>query len=280
MVLALLWLMVAGASAEALSKCSDDEAHLKSFQIAVSPDPPIPGQKTVVEVSGTLDKVVRAGTMSLSLQVGPIKLASQVPFALNPGVPTKDIKIKIGPFTYPKLLVPFINLVEGRFSIVDEQQDMIACIGLQLPISSVADTSSTHLDPQLHEMWPSKCGDNSSDHFKNLIVAIEHIPMKGNQLMVNVAGDLDETITAGVFSANVDLVVTQLSLNIPYSVSPGLAPQHYTASVGPVDIPKTLRIPNIRGTMKAVDTNGEEIFFCSDFDIPASEALPSAVLIV
>lgn len=270
MALVLASIMVVGVSAQGVSKCSGDEAHLKGFELSISPDPPIPGQKTTIEFSGTLDKVVQAGTVNLNIQAGPIKIGGESPFALNPGIPTKEFKFRIGPFTYPNVPVPFIKTVTAHVEIKDEQREMVACFALNLPTSSLASSSPGPLDSKADVARPATCGTKSSDHFRNANVTTDSaVPKTGHQVTAYFAGDLDESVTAGMITTTINLAIAQVSLDIPFSVSPAFTAQHYALSVGPFKLPWIPLISSIRGNVKAVDEKNEELF-CGDFNAPLS----------
>jgi hypothetical protein len=238
------------------------------------------GQETTVEFSGTPDRAVSSGTVSLHIQAGPIKIAGDAPFALSPSVPASDIKVKLGPFVYPNVPVPIIKTVGGRVEIKDDQGEILACFAMQLPTSSLAGHTPALPDSRVDASWPSKCGSAASDHIKNLNVTSDPVVIKKGQSFTGyTAGDLDETVASGKITATINIVIAQLSLDIPFSITPAFTAQHYSLAVGPVKLPWIPLIPSVKGNLKAVDEKNEELF-CHDFNMPVSELAADAAVVV
>merc|ERR1711879_942275 len=105
------------------------------------------------------------------------------------------------------------------------------------------------------------------------------VPKTGQRLTVYAAGDLDEAVTAGVITTTINLAIAQVSLSVPFSVSPAFTAQHYALSVGLFKLPWIPLIPQVRGNVKAVDEKNEELF-CGDFNMPLMELGTETPLVV
>lgn len=121
------------------------------------------------------------------------------------------------------------------------------------------------------------CG-GAHDHMKNMKVTLSPDPIqKGKPFTVDVAGDLDEDITAG--SVNVDLHITALGVIkssvkqvVPFTQTPGLPKGSFKLSIGPSTIPNVPGSVLVQGKVHLVDGKGEAVF-CLDLNIHEGAAM-------
>merc|ERR1712093_119585 len=99
-------------------------------------------------------------------------------------------------------------------------------------------------------------------------------PKKGEDVTITFTGDLDETITSGVVELDINLVIVNLSMKIPFkSLSQGVpATSGIKAVIGPFTLPNIPLIPNVKGTVKVSEQNGEEVT-CTNFNMPIGDAV-------
>jgi len=98
-------------------------------------------------------------------------------------------------------------------------------------------------------------------------------PKKGDAITVTFSGDLDEGITGGEVDFDVNFVLASLSMKIPFkqgSTTP--ATSGIKAVIGPFTLPDIPLIPNVKGTVKVSEQNGEEVL-CANFNLPVAEAI-------
>lgn len=255
---------VATAASQAVTSCNTADAHFKNMNVVVTPDPPVLGEDVTFVVSGALDKQVTAGSMTLSIKAGPINFPITIPFKNNKpssNFEAGDGTFTLGPFTYPNINVPLIKNSKGKFELVDQDSEQVACAEWILPAYS--ETAPTFQDAPLVD-----CSDPSSAHFTIDTLDVEPPTIsKGKPFTVRTAGTLDEDITAGSFDFNVDVSLFKLGISSPFSMSSSIAASDMDISVGPITLPNIPLLPHAKGGVHVKEQNSEEVT-CINFNMP------------
>lgn len=257
----------AGAVAQSFISCNTDDAHMKNFEITVSPDPPVLGEDVTIVVKGALDKQITAGSATVSIKAGPINFPLTVPFtrnAVDPGafVAGVDSTMTLGPFKYPNIKVPLIKTTNGKVEVVDQDGEQVGCASFSLPAYSAEAPASDLGDAPFVDC------SSAGAHVGNVVLDVEPPTIKkGVPFTVQGSGDLDEDLTSGVADINVDVSLFKLGLTVPFSTSNPANAGHADWTVGPIKMPSIPLIPNAKGSFKISDDKSEEVI-CYNFNVP------------
>lgn len=270
--------LVAGASAEwTFQNCGDETAHLKNFESIVSPDPPVPGKPVTMTFRGGLDEDLSKGSILVTAGAGPITIPTMtIPFEVTPKILAAggDVHVQVGPFEYPNVHVPIIPSVTAHVEMHDGVDETVFCVDANLP---AATKQSNFLEASVGtETDPFQSCSSSDAHIRNIVVDVDPPqPKKGESFTVAVQGDLDEELTSGIVEVDVNVVLFTLKLRIPYDLLDGRTIPAVTgvkAKVGPILLPDIPLIPNVKGSVRVTEQNGEEVA-CVQFDTPVAESV-------
>jgi len=264
--------LVAGATAGSINNCADSTAHMKSFEATISPDPPVKGQDVTMTFKGAMDEDTDSGTLIVDVSAGPISIPSmKIPYSISPTVPHGgEVNLQVGPFEYPSISVPLISSIKSHMEMHDANDEMVMCVDTTLPAAQEA----AFLQAPVKGTPPFTPCTGSSPHFKNAVIDVNPAqPQKGKDVTMTFTGDLDESISSGVVELDINLVIFTLSLKIPFQMGHGVsATDGIKAVIGPFTLPNIPLIPNVKGTVKVSEQNGEEVT-CTNFNMPIADAI-------
>merc|ERR1712048_100832 len=178
---------------------------------------------------------------------GPIKIPQmKIPFDITPVIPHGgEVNFQVGPFQYPDLSVPLLSSI------------------------------TSHMEAHAKAAPPIVSCSGSDAHFKNAVIDVSPAqPKKGSDVTITFSGDLDEAVSAGEIELDINLVITTLSLKIPFTNLGTATPatSGIKAVIGPFTLPDIPLIPNVKGTVKVSEQNGEEVL-CENFNMPIADAV-------
>lgn len=261
-----------GVDAGSITNCADSSAHLKNFEATISPDPPVKGQDVTMTFKGAMDEDTDKGTVIIGASAGPIKIPQmKIPFDITPVIPHGgEVNFQVGPFQYPDLSVPLLSSITSHMEVHDKADEMVLCVDTTLPAAQEA----TFLQASAKAAPIVSCS-GSDAHFKNAVIDVSPAqPKKGSDVTITFSGDLDEDVSAGEIELDINLVVATLSLKIPFTNLGTATPatSGIKAVVGPFTLPDIPLIPNVKGTVKVSEQNGEELL-CENFNMPIADAV-------
>jgi hypothetical protein len=264
---------IAGATAGSINNCADSSAHLKSFEATISPDPPVKGQDVTMTFKGSMDEDTDKGTVIISAAAGPISIPSmKIPFDISPTIPHGgEVNLQVGPFQYPDISVPLLSSITSHMEMHDKNDEMVMCVDTTLPAAQEA----TFLQAPVKASPPFVSCAGSGAHIKNGGVDVSPAqPQKGKDVTITFTGDLDETISSGVVELDINLVIFTLSMKIPFKLAEQGVPatNSVKAVIGPFTLPNIPLIPNVKGSVKVSEQNGEEVT-CTNFNMPIADAI-------
>jgi hypothetical protein len=246
---------------------------LKGFEVTVSPDPPVKGQDVTMTFKGSMDEDTDKGVVVVSASAGPISIPSmKIPFEISPVIPHGgEFNLQVGPFEYPAISVPLISTIGSHLEVHDKNDEMVMCVDAALPAAQEA----TFLQSAPKATPPFESCSGPDAHFGNAVVDVTPAqPQKGDAVTITFSGDLDEAVSAGAVELNINLVLFTLSMNIPFQSLGGGVPatSGIQAIIGPFTLPDIPLIPNVQGTVKVTEQNGEEVI-CTNFNMPIASAV-------
>merc|ERR1712098_211536 len=154
----------------------------------------------------------------------------------------------------------------------DEADEMVMCVDTTLPAAQEAKS----LRAPVKATPPIVSCSGADAHFKNAVIDVSPAqPKKGDAVTITFSGDLDEAVSAGEVELSIDLVIASLSMKIPFK---NLGTQTIPATsgikavIGPFTLPNIPLVPNVKGTVKVSEQNGEELM-CSNFNMPIADAV-------
>jgi hypothetical protein len=265
--------VVAGVNAGSITNCADSSAHLKNFEATISPDPPVKGQPVTMTFKGAMDEDTDKGSVIVGVNAGPIKLPQmKIPFDISPVIPHGgEVNLQVGPFDYPDISVPLLSSITSHFEVHDKADEMVMCVDTTLPAAQEAKFLQA---PVLAATPPVVSCSGADAHFKNVDIEFSPAqPQKGDSVTITFKGDLDEGLTGGEVDLDVNFSIASLSMKIPFtqgSTTP--ATSGIKAVIGPFTLPDIPLIPNVKGTVKVSEQNGEEVL-CANFNLPLADAV-------
>ena len=230
------------------------------------------GEDVTFTFTGALDKQVTAGSVTVTIDAGPIHFPLTVPLKNNAADPSQFVagnKVtgSLGPFKYPNIKVPLIKKTTGKFEIANQDGEQVACATFSLPAYSETAPASTLGDAPFVDC------SGADAHVKNRVLDVEPPTIKkGTVFTVHSTADLDEDVSSGSMDLQINLSLFSFGISSPFSISSPLKASHSDITVGPIKLPSIPLIPNAKGSIKLADSSAEELI-CYNFNIPVAEAM-------
>merc|ERR1712032_700322 len=194
----------------------------------------------------------------------------KIPFDITPVIPHGgEVNFQAGPFQYPDLSVPLLSSFTSHMEMHDKADEMVLAAQEATFLEATAKAAPAKAAP------PIVSCSGSDAHFKNAVIDVSPAqPKKGSDVTITFSGDLDEAVSAGEIELDINLVIATLSLKIPFTNLGTATPA--TSGIKAVIVPFTLPdiplIPNVKGTVKVSEQNGEEVL-CENFNMPIADAV-------
>lgn len=270
------------SQAASITNCGGASDVFQVSELSVSPDPVQHRAPFTITATGTLGKDITGGTVSADLVAKILVLGQALidkdvhnitQFELDPGVPSGNVKLVIGPVTLPPLPGSFD--ISGKINIVDVDGAAVSCIQLDFhaPLSgalltSPLDTSScAKPGDHLHDVVRSQDGDWNK-----------------------ISATLDESVTQMTINAQfqvaIGLLPLKIKLDVPVLYEPGIPQGPMTIRSKPAPSAMTTQpeknsgpMPHITGDIIVLDAKGEEVT-CKHIDNEAPGAAVHEDLVV
>jgi hypothetical protein len=258
----LVGVLATVAAADSITNCGSSTDHLVITSVTLDADAtggPRKGKPFTITAEGVLDEDHVSGSIVGDCTLQALGIVNDEPVVFNqkydysPGLPAGNVKLTIGPFTFPRAL-PGVFDFSGKINVVNDKAEPVACLDVAFHIPKILSEEEQLTSSE------AECGDMSADHITNIQTVTDATGVSTTTM------DSDSDI--GYTNLGVDIVVKVpllpgVSVNLP-ELPISLEPAVPAGQLKFVGYPEESSTPSnsaidVTGTLTLGDINGEEL---------------------